>query len=115
MATSRLCGNIGAGKYNDGSPGNRLALAQKLADGMKRAWEDFVAAETAAVPLLIVLEDLHWGDLPTVTWIDGALDRLKNRPLMVLGVGLASTLIDTIVTSPQFLKIRGRLFEQSTE
>ncbi len=32
-------GNIGAGKYNDGSKENRLMLAQRLADGMKRAWE----------------------------------------------------------------------------
>jgi len=32
-------GNLGAGKYNDGSPENRLILAQRLADGMKRAWE----------------------------------------------------------------------------
>ncbi len=32
-------GNIGAGKYNDGSKENRLILAQRLADGMKRAWE----------------------------------------------------------------------------
>ena len=28
-----------AGKYNDGSPENRLLLAQRLADGMRRAWE----------------------------------------------------------------------------
>ncbi len=32
-------GNIGAGKYNDGSPENRLVLAQLLADAMRRAWE----------------------------------------------------------------------------
>src|SRR5437773_1341096 len=32
-------GNIGAGKYNDGSPTNRLVLAERLADGMRRAWE----------------------------------------------------------------------------
>jgi hypothetical protein len=32
-------GNIGAGKYNDGSHENRLILAERLADGMKRAWE----------------------------------------------------------------------------
>lgn len=32
-------GNIGAGKYNDGSPGNRRVLAERLADGMQRAWE----------------------------------------------------------------------------
>lgn len=32
-------GNIGAGKYNDGAPENRLVLAERLADGMRRAWE----------------------------------------------------------------------------
>jgi len=32
-------GNIGAGKYNDGSPENRRLLAERLADGMGRAWE----------------------------------------------------------------------------
>ena len=32
-------GNIGAGKYNDGSPTNRQELAERLADGMRRAWE----------------------------------------------------------------------------
>jgi len=32
-------GNIGAGKYNDGSPENRRILAERLANGMRRAWE----------------------------------------------------------------------------
>lgn len=32
-------GDLGAGKYNDGSKENRLILAERLADGMKRAWE----------------------------------------------------------------------------
>jgi hypothetical protein len=32
-------GNVGAGKYNDGSPANRRLLAERLADGMRRAWE----------------------------------------------------------------------------
>ncbi|MFZ2641467.1 MAG: hypothetical protein WA117_10750 [Verrucomicrobiia bacterium] len=32
-------GNIGAGKYNDGDRENRVALALRLADGMKRAWD----------------------------------------------------------------------------
>lgn len=32
-------GNLGAGKYNDGSHENRGILAGRLADGMKRAWE----------------------------------------------------------------------------
>ena len=32
-------GNIGAGKYNDGAKENRMTLALRLADGMKRAWD----------------------------------------------------------------------------
>jgi hypothetical protein len=32
-------GNVGAGKYNDGSHEMRGILAERLADGMKRAWE----------------------------------------------------------------------------
>ncbi len=32
-------GNVGAGKYNDGSKENRGLLAERLADGMRRAWE----------------------------------------------------------------------------
>lgn len=32
-------GNVAAGKYNDGSPANRPVLAQRMADGMKQAWE----------------------------------------------------------------------------
>lgn len=46
-------GNIGAGKYNDGSPTNRLALAERLADGMRRAWEN-----TRREP--IAASDLGW-------------------------------------------------------
>lgn len=32
-------GNVAAGKYNDGSPEARVVLTQRMADGMKRAWE----------------------------------------------------------------------------
>jgi hypothetical protein len=32
-------GNVAAGKYNDGSHDNRPVLAQRLADGMKLAWD----------------------------------------------------------------------------
>ncbi|MCA9263623.1 MAG: hypothetical protein KDA60_07225 [Planctomycetales bacterium] len=39
-------GNIGAGKFNDGSPRNRQILAERLADGMADAWE---ASEKQAV------------------------------------------------------------------
>ncbi|MEX0994085.1 MAG: hypothetical protein WD599_01070, partial [Balneolaceae bacterium] len=35
-------GNVGAGKWNDGSPGMRPILADRLAKGMDRAWEQTV-------------------------------------------------------------------------
>src|SRR5690606_826477 len=35
-------GNIAAGKYNDGSHENRLILAKRLEDGMKRAWNSTI-------------------------------------------------------------------------
>lgn len=41
-------GNIAAGKYNDGSPVNRGILAQRLADGMRRAWENTQRAPITA-------------------------------------------------------------------
>jgi hypothetical protein len=57
-----------------------------LADQMRAAWEEWLAAECDAQPVLIVLEDLQWGDVPTVKFLDGALGALAERPLMVLGL-----------------------------
>jgi tetratricopeptide (TPR) repeat protein len=58
----------------------------RMGDQMYRAFEDLLAAECAARPLLVVLEDLHWGDLPSVTWFDSALRNLHDRPLMILAL-----------------------------
>jgi tetratricopeptide (TPR) repeat protein len=58
-----------------------------LGDQMRRAWEDFLRAECAARPLVLVLEDLHWGDLPTLKFVDAALRHLETRPFLVLGLG----------------------------
>jgi serine/threonine protein kinase/tetratricopeptide (TPR) repeat protein len=57
-----------------------------MGDQMRRAWEDFLRAECSAQPVLLVLEDLHWGDLPTVRFVDAALRDLRNQPLMVLAL-----------------------------
>src|SRR5712672_2254844 len=54
---------------------------------MHRAWEDLLRAECASRPLVLVLEDLHWGDLPTIKFVDAALRHLETRPFMVLGLG----------------------------
>ena len=69
----------GASSTDDASVQLRAARADPMlmADQMRRAWEDFLAAELRAGPLLLVLEDLQWGDLPSVQFIDGALRALR--------------------------------------
>ena len=55
-------------------------------DQMRRAFEDLLAAESAAQPVVLVLEDLHWGDLPSIQLVAAALRRARERPLFVLGL-----------------------------
>ena len=68
-----------------------LAAARRdavlMGDQMRRAWVDFVRAECAWSNVVLVLDDLHWGDLPSLALVDAALAALPGRPLMVLGLG----------------------------
>ncbi len=57
-----------------------------LGDQIRRAAEDILEAECARGPVLVVLEDLHWADPPSVAFVDAALRRLEERPLMVLAL-----------------------------
>jgi tetratricopeptide (TPR) repeat protein len=52
-----------------------------------QAWLDL---ETQTTPLLLVLEDLHWGDAPTVAYVEQALRALRDRSLMVLALARPS-------------------------
>lgn len=60
-----------------------------MGDQMRRAWLDFLEAECAARPVVLVLEDLQWGDRPTVDFVDAALRVLEDRPLLALAVARA--------------------------
>ena len=60
--------------------------AAVMSEQMRRAAEAFLEAACAAHPVLLVLEDLHWGDLSTVRFIDAALRDLKELPWMVLAL-----------------------------
>ncbi|MFT3764203.1 MAG: protein kinase [Minicystis sp.] len=57
-----------------------------MGDQMRRAFLDFLGAECEKSPLVIVLEDLHWGDAPSVGYLDAALRALAERPLLVLAL-----------------------------
>ena len=52
-------GNITAGKFNDGSHELRAILAQRLADGMKRAWETSVVGPVQP-------GDIGWMNVPVL-------------------------------------------------
>ncbi|CAN97253.1 hypothetical protein predicted by Glimmer/Critica [Sorangium cellulosum So ce56] len=58
-----------------------------MAEQIARAFEDFVAAELTARPILLAFDDLRWGDLPSVRLLGEALRGLEDRPLFVLALG----------------------------
>jgi tetratricopeptide (TPR) repeat protein len=60
--------------------------ARLMGEQLRRAFEDFLDGESAAHPVLLVLEDLQWGDLPTVRFVDAALRNLRHRPFLVLAL-----------------------------
>ncbi|HMI92912.1 MAG TPA: protein kinase, partial [Polyangiales bacterium] len=57
-----------------------------MADQIGQAWEDWLAAECAQAPVLLVLEDLHWGDWTTLKLVDSALRNLESSPFYVLAL-----------------------------
>jgi tetratricopeptide (TPR) repeat protein len=60
--------------------------AMVMADQTTRAFVELVASECASRPLVIVLEDLHWGDAPSVKLLDAALRALPESPLMIVAL-----------------------------
>jgi hypothetical protein len=76
-------GNIGAGKYNDGSHENRQILADRVVAGMKQAWE---ATEKSP----ITAADVEWTLIPTALppapHLDGQqLQKLMDDPTKPVG------------------------------
>jgi hypothetical protein len=77
--------------FPDSDPGSaQLGAARKdaqlMSEQLGRAWMDFLVAETAVQPVLLVLEDLHWGDFGTVRFVDIALRERAGCPWMVLAL-----------------------------
>ena len=72
--------------FDDVNPQLRAARQDAVlrGDQILRAFEDWLAAECAHHPTVLILDDFHWGDLPTVKFIDSALRNLAEHPLMVV-------------------------------
>lgn len=65
-------GNIGAGKYNDGNKQNRLTLAERVAEGMQKAFE-----ATEKKP--ITAADISWGTTPVALPVAAHLNEEQLR------------------------------------
>jgi tetratricopeptide (TPR) repeat protein len=72
------------------SPGSELDAArndpQIMAAWLGRSFGEWLEAECSTGPVLVVLEDLHWGDLSSVTYLSEGLRALSAKPFMVLAL-----------------------------
>jgi predicted ATPase len=87
--TAAFLGEIASLPFPDHDlPGLRAARkdARVMADQRLMAWLEWLEAECAAQPVLLVLEDLHWADGPSVAFVDAALRVLADKPFMVLAL-----------------------------
>lgn len=55
----------------------------QLHDRLQSALLELLTAECSARPVLLLIEDLHWGDVPTVRMLDVALRELAEFPFVV--------------------------------
>ncbi len=65
-----------------------------VGDQMLRAFQEFAIAFAQRQPIAIVLEDLQWGDAPTVRLLDALLRNARDASILVLA--LARPEIDSV-------------------
>ncbi len=70
------------------APGQQLVAARRqprlMSDQMRRAFLDFAQADASRRPLAWILDDLHWGDQPSIELIDESLRIMADQPLVVV-------------------------------
>ena len=84
----------------------------------KRCFGQWLKAECERTPLLIVLEDLHWGDAASVQYLGEALKALAGHRLMVLALARPE-MLDTFpklwaAAEPQLMQL-SRLTPRAAE
>lgn len=62
-------------------------IPKLLPERLRRACLSWLAAECQAAPVMIILDDLHWGDELTVALLDEALRELRSACLFVFALG----------------------------
>lgn len=74
---------------SEGDPALRAARSDPkvMHDQIMQAFLEWLHNECEAAPMLLVLEDLHWGDALTVQLMEQALRELAELPLSILALG----------------------------
>ncbi|MCL4223230.1 MAG: protein kinase [Myxococcales bacterium] len=76
------------GSHVPSAPNPQLAAARRqprlMSDQVRRAFLDFAQADAARRPLAWILDDLHWGDQPSIELIDEALRVMADQALAVI-------------------------------
>ncbi len=89
MRTAAYLGELAGVPFDDGA-NNHLGAARMdaklMGDHMRAAFCDLLAGENKSAPLVLALEDLHWGDLPSVQFLDAALRSLADRSIFLLAL-----------------------------
>lgn len=86
---AQFLGELSGAPFDDtGKPALRAARndAQLMARQLRLAFQEMVVAEAAAGPLLVVIEDLHWADGISVSWLESALARVSERAVLTLAL-----------------------------
>ncbi len=55
-----------------------------MKERVQRAFLDFLGAECAAAPVVLLIEDLHWGDALTVGLLEQTLRQHADQPLLLV-------------------------------
>jgi len=56
-------------------------------DGMRDAFLTWLGQVSAEEPLVLVVDDLQWGDKPSLSLLDAALRELAKAPFLIVGSG----------------------------
>ncbi|WP_237245038.1 MULTISPECIES: serine/threonine-protein kinase [Sorangium] len=87
--TAAFVGELIGAPFPDGESSLLRAArrdARIMAEQVQRAFLALVRAACAEGPVVLVLEDLHWGDPETMRLVDAALRHLADEPLFVLAL-----------------------------
>lgn len=84
--TEFLCEMIGLPLADGDDPRMRAARQNPaiMADQIQSAYVDLVRGILAVRAIVFVLEDLHWGDGPSIKLVDAALRELSDKPYIVV-------------------------------